>query len=390
VGDLGIGKLELWAFTDLKRDDVIARLRYLDVGSPRFRSRVDYSNPNISAAGQAAATAAGSNWDTLIQSRLLRPLGMASATINVDQLWRRDQHAPCYMYDLEHPTPSLNDAAIDNIAMPHIVTAKGLKTIPWRTVDNIAPAGSINATVVDFARFMTLHLQGGEFNDRRLVAPETIREMHSPQAIAEGSVYPVGEGFNGPWYYGLGWWITNYRGHKVVMHTGGVTGWRSGIVMFPDQGIGIAMVSNQHSKLMPSSLAPALGFEVFDRLMGMQPLGIAAEWLENTRKGYQLPNEVGLNSNDNSNSAPDCSGSQPTPGLYSNPAFGELELEPDARTLVISGVMRGKLQCVGKDQYMVVWGGPWSLSYPAQVEPQRLGRSGTLHIDRFGAFTFER
>lgn len=90
AGDLGIGKLELWAYTDLSREEVLSRMRYLEIGLVRFRGAFEYSNPSIMAAGLAAAVAGSGTWDALMQERILDGLGMTRATTTVESLWAQD------------------------------------------------------------------------------------------------------------------------------------------------------------------------------------------------------------------------------------------------------------------------------------------------------------
>lgn len=169
--------------------------------------------------------------------------------------------------------------------MPHIATENEPKAIPWRKVDNIAPGGSVNSSVQDFARFVQLHLNEGTFEGKRLVSKAAIKQMHAPQMLMQSPGFPASAGFGRPWMHGLGWFITEYRGHKLVMHTGGITGWRSGMVMLPDKGLGVALVSNSHGAYLPNTLVPALAFAVFDRVLDLPPVDHSAEWLSVTRAG---------------------------------------------------------------------------------------------------------
>jgi CubicO group peptidase (beta-lactamase class C family) len=359
AGDLGVGKLELWAFTGLGRDEVLSRLRYLEIGSPRFRGQFQYSNPNISAAGQAVGVAMGERWDDLMQDRILNGLGMGRASTSVLALWAAEDIAACYMCDLDH-LPGSEDARIDNIAMPHIASPDGPKPIPWRTVDDIGPAGSINSSVLDFARFVQLHLNQGEINGRRVVSESQVAEMHSPQMIVRSPPYAAVSGFSEHWAYGLGWFLTEYRGRKLVMHTGGITGWRSGMVMLPEERLGVAMVSNSHGAHLPNTLVPALAFSVFDRVLGLGDVDHSAEWLHATKNGLkQLRDyEASLLEQKDGTTGPGIE-SDRMAGRWTHPAFGEMNLDPDNGRIRFAGVIDGALEHWRDDLYRVTWIGPW-------------------------------
>jgi hypothetical protein len=70
--------------------------------------------------------------------------------------------------------------------------------------------------------------------------------------------------------YGLAWWVTDYRGRKVVDHGGGIDGMRAHIAFMPEENIGLVALSNGR----PNNLVVALKYLVFDRLLG----GAATDW----------------------------------------------------------------------------------------------------------------
>jgi hypothetical protein len=47
--------------------------------------------------------------------------------------------------------------------------------------------------------------------------------------------------------YGLGWGLADYRGHKLVSHTGGLSGMVSRITLLPDLKLGIIVLTNQEA-----------------------------------------------------------------------------------------------------------------------------------------------
>src|SRR5690348_5523017 len=77
----------------------------------------------------------------------------------------------------EHTLFDLEGAA--NVARPH---TDG-HVVPYRDVDNIGPAASINSTAADMARWLLLHLDEGTFAGRRILSDRTVGEMHTPQTL---------------------------------------------------------------------------------------------------------------------------------------------------------------------------------------------------------------
>src|SRR2546426_3367735 len=117
AGDLGSASGFLWSMTALKREEIIQRLRYLDVGAPRFRQGFQYNNPNIMAAGLVVAAVSGIGWDDFMKTRVLAPREVTSATTSVLDLWDAADVAPCYYCELAGRTVGYERAKIPNIVM---------------------------------------------------------------------------------------------------------------------------------------------------------------------------------------------------------------------------------------------------------------------------------
>ena len=194
--------------------------------------------PNILAAGLVVAAVSGTSWDDFVKTRLLAPLEMTSATTSVLDLWDGADVARCYHCDLPGRIVGYERAKIANIVMPHVLTDSGVVPIPWRTVDNIGPAGAINANVVDAAKWIRMHLARGAYRGRRILSAGTVDELHSPQMLVSSAPpFPFGHFYA----YGMGWFLSDYRGRKLVLHGGTVTGFVSTIALLPEEQLGVAV-----------------------------------------------------------------------------------------------------------------------------------------------------
>ena len=67
--------------------------------------------------------------------------------------------------------------------------------------------------------------------------------------------------------YGLGFGVRDYRGHKLVTHTGGLPGYVSKVAMIPDAQLGIAILTNQES----GAAFDAIVDHIIDAYLGAQP-----------------------------------------------------------------------------------------------------------------------
>jgi len=97
-----------------------------------------------------------------------------------------------------------------------------------------------------------VQLDGGVYaregdKEQRLFSAKRQREMWSvvtPMPIAEPSVpelAPVKPNFAG---YGEGWQLTDYRGKKLVWHTGGWPGMVSRVTLLPESKLGVVVLTN--------------------------------------------------------------------------------------------------------------------------------------------------
>ena len=124
----------------------------------------------------------------------------------------------------------------------------------------MGPAGAINSSVNEMTRWMLVHLNKGKIDGKQLAEPTTIREMHTPQ-VAIGSIPEDRE--VSPGSYGLGWVIDSYRGYYRVSHAGAIDGFSALLTLYPNEGIGIVVLTNAGG----TPLHGLLRNYVFDRLL---------------------------------------------------------------------------------------------------------------------------
>jgi CubicO group peptidase (beta-lactamase class C family) len=236
---VGIARNELiWYGSPFDRDTILHKLRDVKPGS-RFRTRFVYNNILYMAAGQVIPQVANKSWDDFVAERVFKPLNMTTANTSVRKL------------------PKDGD-----VATPH-EKAKGIaKAIPWKDIDNIGPAGSINASPADMAEYVKFQLARGKGPEKRLVKREVFDDMHTPQMLIPGGSF-----FNPNPHlhaYGFGWMLADYKGKKVVEHGGNIDGMTAQVGMLPDEKLGVVVLANLGGSLLPQ----AVMYEVFDRFLG--------------------------------------------------------------------------------------------------------------------------
>lgn len=238
----GLGNADLlWAGADYSAEEIFKRTATLPLAYS-FRSGFVYQNIMYALAGDIVRAVSGMSWDAFLESRILTPLGMKSTVTRLAGV----EGQP-------------------NVATPHGESGDSLRVIRNRSVDPVAPAGSVWSSVNDMSRWMRFVLDSGRVNGKRLVSDTTFRQWLSPQTVADPNTYPA-LALSRPHFflYSLGWFLQDYNGHAVVMHTGSIDGMSALIGLIPDKKLGVYVLANADHV----ELRHALMYEVFDRFGG--------------------------------------------------------------------------------------------------------------------------
>jgi len=395
AGDIGhpTGRLSGWPSPDfLTREEVLRRLRFLELGSRRFRSAFVYCNECYMAAAEIVTAVSQMSWGEFVKQRILEPLQMSSATTSVYDLWDAENVRPCWVCWLSGRTIGAEDARIENIAMPHISGEDGPQPIEWLAVEAAGPAGGMNASAHDLANWLRLLLGRGVYQGERLLSVAAVNEMHSAQVIRQPPswYYPIqnrGADFTGHfWAYGFGWAMTDYRGKKVVLHSGGVVGQGSSIALMPQERLGVAVLSNGQS-----ALPMALHFRVFDAYLGAPEEDWSSAILAGFRywEGQQRAQEERLAAERARVTVPPFP-TEGCVGIYTHPAYGRVEIVAETGSLVLrlSDRFSWPVEHVRDDKFRVVfYDGSWS--YPEALTFE-FDDDGQVIALRLGGPKYER
>jgi CubicO group peptidase (beta-lactamase class C family) len=223
--------------------EIIRRLRYIRPSSS-FRSTWAYQNVMYSIGGTVVERVSGMPWDAFIRSRIFVPLGMNESEALVSQI----QGKP-------------------NVAVPHAEIHDTVRVVPIKTTDVVAPAGSVWSSVSDMSKWMRFVLDSGRVGTKRLISLASFRELVAPQMRAPMPQYPALELANPHFFsYALGWFVQDYHGETVWMHTGSIDGMSAIIGLLPEQRVGVFVLGN----LDHIELRHALMYKTFD-LYGAGP-----------------------------------------------------------------------------------------------------------------------
>jgi len=210
-----------WYGSTASRKELLERVQYLEP-SAELREKYQYNNFMFMALGMVIEKITGKSWEENVRERILKPLGMNNTNMSVTDMAKSADHALAYTTDNNKP-----------------------KLIPYRNIDPMGPAGSINSCAKDMANWLLTWVNSGKFNNNEII-PANFRSQAMTAQIAAGgglgSVENPDVHMNG---YGLAWGMSSYRGHYRVEHGGGIDGFITSTGFFPADSIGIFVVSNQ-------------------------------------------------------------------------------------------------------------------------------------------------
>ncbi|GAB4451059.1 MAG: hypothetical protein Kow0031_33600 [Anaerolineae bacterium] len=216
----GLPRADLvWSDSGMSAEQVMQSLADLPVEAPPG-ARFEYNNQAVATAGFVAALAAGGQfgqlgetYPRLMRQRIFDPAGMSRATFDIEAI-----------------------KAAPNHATPHDFLLTGATTpAAFQNDPGIDPAGGVNASLMDLARFVQLQLARGAGPDgRQVISAENLAETWRPQI----ELYPGNS-------YGMGWFVEEYRGVEMVWHDGDVFGFKSLLVLLPQANVGLALLSNR-------------------------------------------------------------------------------------------------------------------------------------------------
>ena len=230
----------IWYGSPISREEIVRHLAFVppDAG---FRTVFQYQNAMYVSLGVAVGRVYGNTWDAFVKQRIFEPLGMT-----------------------ESDTSSTDAQKSPDYAMPHVLRNGKVGVIPWKNIDNAGPAGSINSSVRDMAKWIALQLNDGSLDGKRLISMKNVEEMHRPQiVIPPGEIPTVFFPDSMQLAYGLGWFVQDYRGHQLILHPGDIDGFEALTVLIPEIHTGYEILVNMGG----NSYRQSLGYHIADMLL---------------------------------------------------------------------------------------------------------------------------
>ncbi|HEY0614418.1 MAG TPA: serine hydrolase domain-containing protein [Candidatus Elarobacter sp.] len=183
-------------------------------------SKYSYSNTNYALLGAVIARVTGAPWERFVAQRLLTPLGLRSTFCDSPPHLEDPRHAYGYTsFALGPPARAVPEGA------------------GWA-----GAAGCLASTVGDLLRWDAALAAG------RAVDRESFARMSSPTQLTNGETSD----------YGFGLQSGAVRGHRFVTHDGGVSGFSSFEILFPDDRVAVAILVNADNATFGPIVNPIL------------------------------------------------------------------------------------------------------------------------------------
>lgn len=331
---LGAGDLMQFPLSDHTREDIYRGLRHLPLARG-FRSGYAYDNILYLVAGILIERLSGQSWEDFVTARLFRPLGMRSAVAN---------------------RPLLRTS---NVVGRHVRLGPPLRGFgPLARIEpdegpTVAAAGGIHASISDIVPWLQSQLGKGALpGGARLWSDAQNEEMWTPQVITSSTAGPTPERptrsvLTG---YALGWFVQDYRGRRLIHHSGGLSGQITYTGFFPEHGLAFAVFTNTED-----GSVGGLRNAVVDHLLGETGF----DWLPATRGRIAAGEADALAAaGGDFNRAPPGGPSLPLSayaGRYRDPWYGDLVVTQRGRTLHLdftrTPVFKSLLEPFGPDTF---------------------------------------
>lgn len=336
---LGLGQGDLMFFPEggnITVEQLVYNVRYLKP-EYSFRNSMEYNNVMFIVAGEVIRKVSGKPWAEFIEERIMKPVGMNSSfgsysrakAIAIDN--KIDAHAPA-------------DGKV--IAVTH----------DWNETANAA--GGILSNIKDMAIWANFLLNGFVTQDgKRLVSEKNAHLLWQiQQPIPVAAKNPYDTKFYG---YGLGWFVSDVKGHRQIQHSGGLIGTVTHFTLIPDMNLGIIVLTNQQS----GAAFTAITNTVKDAYLGIE----GRDWLktlsernaQNNQKYAKEKAEAFTKSAAFQKETAGKTGIENIVGTYRDPWFGEVVISKEKKNYRLycksSERLKGQVLPYSKDTFIIKW-----------------------------------
>jgi len=299
----GISRHDLiWFKSEFSRKQLFDKLKYLEPSQP-LRQGFIYNNLMYTAAGYSIELLTGKTWEEYLQANILNPLDMKSTVFTIaDMRKSSDYFTP---YDEKRDT---------NILHP----------IPWyEEQGGVGPAGAVISNINDMSHWLVALMNDGKYKDKQVIPSAVLQATLQPSIPTGNSITAKYKEMQNP-VYGMGRWVSSYRGHLYTEHGGALDGIYSQVSFMPQDSIGVIVFAiGDHCR----PLIEIVNFNVYERLLGLDQ----TPWKERRLKEYLEGKKIRREARQKA-SVGRIAGTKPSHpmddyvGEYEHPAYGIIKI----------------------------------------------------------------
>ena len=329
-----------------------------------FRSRWGYTNAAFMTAGEIIPKVTGKTWADFLKERIFTPLGMNNTlALSKDIL------------------------TASNKAAAHTVWLGELKKVPYGKIDAIAAAGSISSSANDLSKWVMAQLDNGKLDGKEIIPASAIAQTRTPHSILGngGSMFNTGHFA----LYGLGWFLEEYNGKKIVSHTGGVNGFVTSVTLIPEEKLGVIVLTNTDA----NNFYEALKWEIIDAYMKLPYRNYSSVMLINQKNSEAGTQKMIHLKRDTINSKPATALPLTAyTGEYKHDLYGKMHITLEKGELIMRFEHHpgrySKLEALGGNRFLSTWNDPiYGVKVlPFTVENGKV-KSLTVRVADFVEFT---
>ncbi|MDF2448386.1 MAG: serine hydrolase [Bacteroidota bacterium] len=323
-----------------------------------FREKYGYCNIGFVAAGEVIKAVTDTTWDEYLKAHYFIPLGMNSTDTYYDNFINAPNTSKAYT----------------------LLQGKLLEITPSR-IDNLGPAASITSNVDDLSKWIILQLNNGVFNGKQIIPEKVIQETRVSNTIVNGKSRK-GQNFS---TYGLGWFMEDAYGKKVVEHDGGANGFLSKTVLIPEENLGYVILTNSDGQYFYDALSRQiindLTKQSYQNVSAMYYNGFMQNYNEEQKTIIKLKTEA-----DAYRAAP--KDYKKIEGIYRNEVYGKISIEAfDAYAVVrfeFHPQYNGKIRFINIDRVMVEYADESTLgTKELRIESKGVGSIMEIKVNDF-------
>jgi len=326
------GDFTFWD-ANLTRGEIMQKMQLLKPGQ-NFRQSFGYCNSCFLTAGEVIPLVTGKPWEVYVYDSIIEPLGMMNTH-----------------------TLGANMDEMPGAATPYTTAFTGkLAELPYDRVDNLAPAGSIVSCVKDMAKWLTMQLDSGYYNGKRIIPWQALRrtrDMNTVISSRKSARLPM------HYYgYGLGVFQGDYAGRQAYWHTGGAFGFVTNTCFVPEERLGIVILTNNDNQ----DFYEDLRYRILDAYLGVKFVDLSKQDLVGFTKNEQKTIDEVHRMQARVKGAKPALPITAYTGTYVNELYGPIEVTANKNDLAIKfkghGNLTATLQYMDKDEWLLTYSNP--------------------------------